>query len=64
MGGGEIARAFLAAGVVDEVHLMLFPVLLGQGIPFFPPAFPQQDLELIENAPYPKGLISLKYRRL
>jgi dihydrofolate reductase len=63
MGGGEIARAFLASGVVDEVHLMLVPVLLGQGIPFFPPAFPQQDLELIEAKPYPAGALSLKYLR-
>jgi hypothetical protein len=39
------------------------PVLLGDGIPLFPPGFPQCDLELIENKTYSKGLIALKYRR-
>jgi dihydrofolate reductase len=62
MGGGEIARAFLADDVVDEIHLMLMPVLLGQGIPFFPPAFPERTFALLETKGYPGGAVSLKYR--
>ena len=64
MGGGEIAREFLAAGLVDEIHLGVVPTLLGEGIPLFPAGFAQQNLELIENRSYSKGLISLKYRRV
>ncbi len=63
MGGGEVARDFLKADLVDELYLGVVPVLLGEGIPLFPPGFPQRDFELLENKTYSKGLISLKYRR-
>ncbi|WP_405091316.1 dihydrofolate reductase family protein [Micromonospora sp. NBC_01392] len=32
---GTIARQALEAGLLDEVHVDLVPVLLGDGIPFF-----------------------------
>ena len=63
MGGGEVARDFLKADLVDELYLGVVPVLLGEGIPLFPPGFPQRDFELVENKTYSRGLISLKYRR-
>ncbi len=63
MGGGELARDFLKADLVDELYLGIVPVLLGEGIPLFPSGFPQRDFKLIENKTYSKGLISLKYER-
>jgi dihydrofolate reductase len=63
MGGGEVAREFLAADLVDEIHLGIVPVLLGAGIPLFPGGFPQRNYELLENKTYSKGLISLRYGR-
>jgi dihydrofolate reductase len=63
MGGGEIARDFLKADLVDELHIGIVPVLLGEGIPLFPAGFPQRDFELMENKSFSRGLISLKYRR-
>ncbi|MBB4699830.1 dihydrofolate reductase family protein [Sphaerisporangium siamense] len=35
MGGADIARQFLAAGLLDEIRVHLVPVLLGAGIPLF-----------------------------
>ena len=64
MGGGELARDFLKADLVDELYLGIVPVLLGEGIPLFPPGFPQRDFALVENKTYSKGLISLTYRRV
>lgn len=64
MGGGELARAFLQADLVDELYLGIVPVLLGGGIPLFPAGFPQCNFALIENKTYSKGLIALKYKRL
>ena len=64
MGGGVLAREFLKADLVDEIHLGVVPVLLGEGIPLFPSGFPQRDFSLIENKAYGKGLISLKYKRV
>jgi dihydrofolate reductase len=64
MGGGELARGFLKADLVDELHLGVVPVLLGEGIPLFPAGFPQQEFSLIENKSYSKGLIAVKYDRV
>ena len=64
MGGGELAREFLKEDLVDEIHLGIVPVLLGEGRPLFPAGFPQQDLKLIENKTYGLGLIALKYERV
>jgi len=63
MGGGEIAREFLRADLVDELYLGIVPVLLGEGIPLFPMGFPQRQFTLIENKTYSQGLIALKYER-
>jgi dihydrofolate reductase len=63
MGGGELARAFLSADLVDRLYLGVVPVLLGEGIPLFPSGFPQREFTLIENKTYSKGLIALTYER-
>ena len=64
MGGGELARDFLKADLVDELYIGIVPVLLGEGIPLFPSGFPQRNFALVENKTYSKGLISLRYRRV
>jgi len=64
MGGGELARDFLKADLVDELYMGIVPTLLGEGIPLFPPVFPQREFSLIENKSFSKGLISLKYKRV
>ena len=62
MGGGELAREFLRAGLVDELRLGIVPTLLGEGIPLFPAGFPQRNFKLVENQSYSKGLVVLRYR--
>jgi dihydrofolate reductase len=64
MGGGELARDFLKADLVDELYLGVVPVLLGEGIPLFPSGFPQRNFSLIENKTFSRGLIALKYKRV
>jgi dihydrofolate reductase len=63
MGGGELARGFLEADLVNELGLGVAPVLFGDGIPLFPRGFPQRNFTLVENQTWSKGMISLKYRR-
>jgi dihydrofolate reductase len=64
MGGGELARAFLQADLIDKLFLDVVPILLGRGLPLFPGGFPQRDFTLIENKTYSKSQISLTYRRV
>ena len=64
MGGGQLARSFLEADLVDELSLGIVPVLLGEGLPMFPSGFPRRNFKLIENKAYSQGLIALKYERI
>jgi len=63
MGGGELTREFLRDDLVDELYLGVVPVLIGEGIPAFPSAFPERKFTLVENNSYSKGLIALCYER-
>jgi dihydrofolate reductase len=63
MGGGELARAFLNADLVDRLYLGVVPVLLGEGIPLFQGGFPQRDFTLLDNKTYSRGLVALTYKR-
>jgi dihydrofolate reductase len=63
IGGGELAREFLKADLVDELYIGIVPILLGEGIPLFPSGFPQRNFVLVENETFSKGLVALKYRR-
>jgi dihydrofolate reductase len=64
MGGGELARSFLEADLIDELFLGIVPILLGSGLPLFPSGFPQRDFILVENKTYAKNQIALTYRRV
>ena len=61
MGGGELARSLLAAGVIDEVGLNTHPILLGAGVPFFRDAG-RIALELKESRVIDGGCVLSTYR--
>jgi dihydrofolate reductase len=61
-GGGLLFRNLLDAGLVDSVELAVIPVLLGDGIPLFPPPAKPAKLKLTGHKVYPKtGIVSLEY---
>ena len=61
-GGGELFRSLLAAGLVDEVHFNVVPVLLGGGIPMLPPPANRRRLRLTTHRVYEKsGTVGLEY---
>jgi len=62
MGGGEIARPLLEAGVIDEIGFNIQPVLLGSGIPLFHKMTRQIDLELLECRRMKTGCVYVSYR--
>ena len=61
VGGGEIARECLEAGLVNEVVLTLVPVLLGDGLPLFLPRAGTTWLHLRGSRSFPNGLVQLTY---
>jgi dihydrofolate reductase len=62
MGGGELARPLLEAGLIDELGFNIHPVLLGAGIPLFHVINRQVDLELLECRAFKNGCVLVKYR--
>jgi len=61
MGGSDLARTFLEAGLVDEVGFNVHPVILGDGIPAFRPSGRQLDLMLTEERRLSNGCVLLTY---
>lgn len=62
MGGGNLARTFFEAGLIDEVGLNLHPILLGGGSPVFHEFSRRMELELFECRPLPHGCVFVRYR--
>jgi dihydrofolate reductase len=61
MGGGDLFRSLLGAGLVDAVEVAIVPVLLGGGIPVLAPPVKTTKLKLTDTKTYPSGIISLSY---
>ncbi len=61
MGGGQLAKSFFEAGLIDEVGFNIQPVLLGSGIPLFHEMVRQIDLKLLECRPFKNGCVFVKY---
>jgi dihydrofolate reductase len=49
IGGATLAAEAAALGLIDEYRTMVYPVLVGGGIPFFPQQERRVDLELVET---------------
>jgi dihydrofolate reductase len=62
MGGGDLARHFFEAGLIDEIGFNIHPVLLGSGIPLFHEMGRQIDLELLECRPFKNGCVYVLYK--
>ena len=61
-GGGLLFRSLLDAGLVDTLEVAVIPVLLGGGIPLFPPPAKTAKLNLTGHKVYPKtGIVLLEY---
>ena len=58
--GPELAAQALRAGLVDEVQLIVCPVVVGGGKRFFPDGV-RLDLELVESRRFGNGVVVLRY---
>jgi dihydrofolate reductase len=58
-GSGRLAQTLLAAGLIDEVRLVVTPTVLGQGRRLFPPEGPAIGMRVISNSTTPGGLTIL-----
>jgi dihydrofolate reductase len=61
VGGGNVASQFADAGLLDEVHLTVVPVVLGAGKPLFDRPPPGGPLQLAGTRAYATGMVELRY---
>jgi dihydrofolate reductase len=61
VGGPELAAHAFAAGLVDECHVFLAPVVVGGGTRSLPADF-RLDLELLDERRFGTGVVFLRYR--
>jgi dihydrofolate reductase len=61
VGGATLAAEFIRRGLVDEYGLVVHPVVLGAGTPFFPPLDSPIRLRLIETRTFRSGVVYLGY---
>jgi len=61
-GSGTLVRSLLENQLVDEITLLVYPVVVGQGTRLFPDTGPDVALDLVESRTTPKGVAIHVYR--
>jgi dihydrofolate reductase len=63
IGGAGLAAAAFELGLVDELRMFRYPVVIGGGTPFLPPVTEDVALELIETRTFGSRVIFERYGR-
>ena len=63
IGGAGLAAQAFELGLVDELRMFRYPVVLGGGTPFLPPVTDDTALDLIETRTFGSRVIYERYRR-
>jgi dihydrofolate reductase len=61
VGGPTLAASFIRRGLVDEFQLLVHPVVLGAGTPFFPELDEPIRLRQTESKTFGSGVMYLGY---
>jgi len=61
IGGPTLAGQAIAAGLVDEVRFMVYPVLVGGGLSAWPTGV-RAAFRTVESRQFPNGAVFLRYR--
>jgi dihydrofolate reductase len=64
VGGPTLAAAFIRRGLVDEFRLLVHPVILGGGLPFFPQLDEPIPLRQVERHEFRSGVTYLGFARV
>ncbi|MBG6054753.1 dihydrofolate reductase [Salinibacterium sp. CAN_S4] len=62
VGSGVLARWLLEKELVDKLDLIVFPVIVGDGVRLFPQQGKDFGLDLVETRAFPTGILAHTYR--
>ncbi len=62
IGSGALVRSLLREGLLDELNLMVHPIVLGSGKRLFEDGGDRKALELVDSQTFDSGVISMTYR--
>ncbi len=62
IGSGALVRSLLREGLLDELRLMVHPIVLGGGKRLFEEGGDRRSLELVESRAFATGVLYLTYR--
>jgi dihydrofolate reductase len=62
LSGPTLASTFMQLGLIDEYRLVVQPVVLGSGRPFFPAVDNPLKLRLVETHTFGSGVVYLRYQ--
>lgn len=60
-GSGRLVKSLLPHGLIDELSLLVFPLILGVGSRLFPEGLGKIDLKLIEAKGFSNGVVLMRY---
>lgn len=60
-GSGTLVRALLADGLVDQLHLLVYPIVLGKGQRLLGDGAPRCSLSLAGHEAFDNGVLHLTY---
>jgi dihydrofolate reductase len=63
LGSAGLTNAFMRAGLVEEWHILVTPIVLGAGTPLFQGSYERFRLKLESARPFDSGAVLLKYVR-
>jgi dihydrofolate reductase len=62
-GSISVAHQLIAADLVDEYRLLVYPIAIGTGERLFPAGSPRLDLRLIDSRSFPSGVNQIRFER-
>ena len=62
VGSGTLVRSLLRDGLLDELRLLVHPIVVGHGKRIFPDGTDQKPLKLVESKTFSTGVLYLTYQ--
>src|SRR5215210_6135652 len=63
IGGAGLAATAIELGLVDELRMFRYPVLVGGGTPYLPPIIEDVPLDLVETRTFDSRVVYERYKR-